>query len=82
MEATVEIAGHELVVDYGFKITAHGCPQTGPTFYSGGEPAEPAEFEIEVFGIRFAEQHADVELGMPEWLKDILTTHLSERDAS
>lgn len=81
MEATAEIAGHELIVEYVFKITAHWCPQTGPTYSSGGEPAEPAEFEIEVLGLRFPKQHADVpELAMPEWLKDILTTHLSERD--
>ena len=81
METTVEIAGHELIVEYVFEITAHGCPQTGPTYSSGGEPAEPAEFEIEVLGLYFPKSATDLpELEMPKWLKDILTTHLSERD--
>lgn len=81
MEACVEIAGQELLVEYVFKITSHGYPATGPTFSSGGEPAGGAEFEIEVLGLRFPKQHADVpNPEMPEWLKDVLTTHLSERD--
>lgn len=81
MEAVVEIAGQELIVEYVFKITSHGCPATGPSYASGGEPAEPAEFEIEVLGARFPKQHADVPAPeLPEWLKDVLTTHLSERD--
>lgn len=81
MEATVEIAGHELIVDYEFKITSRGCPATGPSYSSGGEPAEAAEFEITVLGARFPKQHADVpELEIPKWLEDILVWHLMERD--
>lgn len=80
MKTTIEVAGHELTVEYDFKITAHGCPESGPSYYSGGEPAEPAEFEIEVIDIRFPKQASDVELFMPEWLNQIINTHLSERD--
>lgn len=81
MEAEVEIAGHDLIVEYVFSITAHGCPATGPSYSSGGEPAEAAEFELTVLGLRFPKQHADVPaLEIPAWLKDILTTHLAERD--
>ena len=80
METNVEIAGHDLIVEYVFKITAHSAPESGPSYASGGEPAEPAEFEIEVLGLRFPKQHADIpELSMPEWLKNILITHLAER---
>jgi len=78
MEANVEIAGHDLIVEYEFKITAHGSPESGPSYASGGEPAEPAEFEIEVLGLRFS-KHL-VELEIPEWLNAILNTHLAERD--
>lgn len=81
MEASVDIAGEELIVEYVFKITSHGCPATGPSYSSGGEPAEGAEFEIEVLGARFPKQHADVpDPELPGWLKDVLTTHLMERD--
>ena len=81
METTVEIAGHELIVEYDFKITAHGNPGVAPSLSYPGDPPEPAEFTIEILGLRFPKQHADVpELTVPEWLKDILSTHLAERD--
>ena len=81
MEASVDIAGQELIVEYDFTITSHGYPGSGPSFNSPGQPPEPAEFEIEVLGARFPKQHADVpDLELPRWLKDALTTHLSERD--
>ena len=81
MEAEVEIAGHDLIVEYEIKITSHSYPATGPSYSSGGAPGGPAEFDIAVLGIRFLKQHADVpELAMPQWLDDILCTHLAERD--
>src|SRR5262245_44258895 len=81
METEVDIVGQSLIVDYEIKITAHGHPETGPTYYSGGEPAEAAEFEVTVYGAHFPKQHADVpELELPEWLKSLLQTHLMERD--
>jgi hypothetical protein len=80
MKATVTILDTNLEVEYDFEITAHGCPERGPSYSSGGEPAEPAEFELEVLGIEFPKQHADVHLELPEWLKDMLTSHLYERD--
>lgn len=81
MKTDVEIAGHDLIVEYEIKITSHGYPATGPTYSSGGEPGAGAEFDIEILGLRFPKQHADYpELVIPTWLKDILTTHLLERD--
>ena len=81
METDVVIGGQSLIVEFEIKITAHGHPATGPTYSSGGEPAEAAEFEVAVYGARFPKQHADVpELELPQWLKDLLETHLMERD--
>ncbi len=79
MKATVTLFDAvNLEVEYDFKITAHGCPESWSSY--GGDPAEPAEFDIEILGIEFPKQHADVHLDLPEWLKDILTAHLLERD--
>ena len=81
MEAEIEIAGHDLIVEYEIKITSHSYPATGPSYASGGEPGGGPEFEITVHGLRFAKQHADVPaLAIPQWLEDILCTHLAERD--
>ncbi len=81
MEANVDIAGEELIVEYVFKITSHSYPATGPSYSSGGEPGGPCEFEIEVLGARFPKQHTDVpDPELPEWLKGVIATHLMERD--
>jgi hypothetical protein len=77
MKAAVTILDTNLEVEYDFKITAHGCPERGPSYSSGGEPAEPAEFELEVLGI---ETVAGMDLELPKWLKDLLTEHLYERE--
>ena len=77
---TVTILETNFEVDYDFTITASGSPETGPSYSSGGEPAEPAEFDIEVIGLRLPKQHADVHLDIPPWLNDMLCTHLAERD--
>ena len=79
MKATVTLLDSvNLEVEYDFKITAHGCGESWSVY--GGDPAEAAEFDIEILGIEFPKQHADVHLDMPDWLRDLLTTHLLERD--
>ena len=81
MEASVDIAGQEMIVEYEFKITSRGYPGCGPSFNSPGEPPEPCEFEVTVHGARFPKQHADVpNPELPEWLKDALATHLMGRE--
>lgn len=80
MQTAVEIAGNEMLVDFDIKITSRGCPASEPSYSSGGEPAEPCEFDVEIIELRFPKQHADVEIYLPKWLKDLLTTHLLERD--
>lgn len=81
MRVAIEILGQELIVEYVAKITSHGAPATGPSYSSGGEPAEPMEFEIEILGVTFPKQHADVpDPIIPEWLSDLIMSHLHERD--
>lgn len=79
MKAIVTILETAFEVEYDFDITAGGSPESGPSFSSGGEPAEPAEFDIEVLGISVPKQPADVTLEMPDWLRDVIATHLCER---
>ncbi len=80
-EAVVKIAGVEMLVDYEFDITSSGCSAHMGSLSYEGHPAEPAEFEITVYGIAFPKQASDFgPLEMPPWLKDLLTTHLSERE--
>lgn len=79
MKVDVTILDTNLEVEYDYKITASGSPESWSAY--GGDPAEAAEFEIEVLGIAFPKQAADApELELPTWLKDILTTHLYNRD--
>lgn len=81
MEATIEIAGREMIVEYDIKITAHGNNGTAPSLSYPGDPPEPCEFEVDVLGIDFPKRDADVlQPELPRWLADIIATHLSERD--
>ncbi len=77
-KAAVTILETNFDVEYDFKITAHGSPASYSSY--GGDPAEPAEFEIEIIELRTPRQHADVHFEIPAWLDDLLCTHLSERD--
>lgn len=76
MLTTITILGQNLDVEYDFNITASGCGETGPTYSSGGEPAEPAEFEIEFLRL----SRGVTGLEAPEWLIDLIIQHLNERD--
>jgi hypothetical protein len=78
MKASVTILEVNMEVEYDFNITTHGSQESWSSY--GGDPAEPAEFDIKILGLEFPKQHADVRLEIPEWLKDMLTTHLLERD--
>lgn len=80
-EAIVDIAGVEMLVEYEFDITSRGCSAHMGSLSYEGHPAEAAEFEITVYGMKFPNQAADAaQLEMPGWLKDSLETLLSERD--
>jgi len=77
MEYHFELFGQELTINYEYKITNPGAPETGPSYSSGGEPAEPMEYEIQSFEL-FNDK--DEKLEVPKWLNDIIETHLSESD--
>ena len=38
---------YKIELEFEVKMTHAGAPATGPSYSSGGEPAEPPEFEIE-----------------------------------
>ena len=77
--AVISLLDQEILVDYKIRITFRGSPETGPSYSSGGEPAEPAEFDIEVLGLRWPKKDADVsDPFMPEWLRDLIETHIAE----
>lgn len=38
---------YTITLEFEVKMTSKGSPARGPSFSSGGEPAEPPEFEIE-----------------------------------
>lgn len=80
MQATVTILENNFEVEYDFTITAHGSNGTAPSLTYPGDPPEPAEFDIEIIEIRVPNQAADVQLDIPMWLKDLLTTYLLDRD--
>lgn len=80
MKSTVTILENNLEVEWDFTITAHGNGGCAPSLSYPGDPPEPAEFDIEILGLEFPKQHADVHLDIPQWLNDLLATHLYERD--
>ena len=51
MKAYPTIAGAEYIVDYDYKITSPGAPEQGPSYSSGGQPAEPL-VEIKVLDLK------------------------------
>ena len=78
---SIQIAGADYIVEYAYKITAKATPARGPSYASGGEPADPMEYEVTVKSI-VPDDGSNVfpTLEMPEWLKDALTLHLQESD--
>lgn len=42
---------YKIVLEFEVKATSYGLPATGPSYHSGGEPAEPPELEIEMCSI-------------------------------
>ncbi len=43
----VMLADEDICVLVDYTVTSWGAPETGPSYASGGEPAEPPEFEID-----------------------------------
>jgi hypothetical protein len=78
MKTDIDILGQSFEVDYEFAILTHGRPEMGPTWYSGGEPAEAAEFEVRDISISVSHPHAS--LPAPDWLQTLIREHLENRD--
>lgn len=80
MDAFTTIAGSDYVVTYDYKITSPGAPEQGPSYASGGQPAEPMEYEVTVTGL-YADNckpNASAKLlEIPAWLRDELIEHLT-----
>lgn len=65
--------GTDLVADIFYRITSRGCPEQGPTYASGGQPAEPPEWEIERINICIDEPNCEPpHLDVPAWLFDAI----------
>ncbi len=44
--------GEEFIADVDYRVTYYGAPAQGPSYCSGGEPAEGPEWEIEYIALR------------------------------
>lgn len=51
LDTTTEIFGVERDVQIGF-FYSKGYPEQGPSYSSGGEPAQPAEIEIDTVSVK------------------------------
>jgi hypothetical protein len=80
MKTTVTILENNFDVEWDYDITTHGNLGVAPSLSYPGDPPEPAEFDIEILGIEFPNQHLDVALELPLWLKQVIASHLYERD--
>jgi hypothetical protein len=79
MDAYLTIAGAEYIVGYDYKITSPGAPEQGPSYASGGQPAEPFEFEVTFVDLRKDEGGGkETPVDCPEWLKVEIETWLYE----
>lgn len=68
----IEICGVDMVAEVTFIITSPSMPATGPTYYSGGEPAEGAEWEVIDIRLFNEVKNNRHELEAPQWLKSLI----------
>ena len=79
MNAFLTIAGTDYIVGYSYRITAEACPEQGPSYASGGEPASPMEYEVEFVDLRKDEGGGkETTVDCPAWLKTEIETWLYE----
>ena len=79
MHAFLTIAGAEYIVGYDYKITSPGAPEQGPSYASGGQPAEPFEFEPTFVSLSKDEGGGkETPVDCPAWLKAEIETWLYE----
>ena len=80
MTVSIDILGTSYIVYYGAKVTFGGAPESGPTYSSGGEPAEPMEFEVTLLALQedIGGGKLGPELETPAWLKALIEEHLQD----
>jgi hypothetical protein len=49
----INFMGEDFIAEVYYTVTFWGAPETGPTYASGGEPAEPPEWEIDSIYLRW-----------------------------
>lgn len=47
IEVYITVNDVEVAAEIDYRVTSWGAPASGPSYSSGGEPAEPPEFEID-----------------------------------
>ena len=79
MDASLTIAGADYIAGYSYKITSPGAPEQGPSYASGGQPAEPFEFEVTFVDLRKDEGGGkETPVECPAWLQTEIETWLYE----
>jgi hypothetical protein len=79
MDAFATIFGSEFIIGYSYKITSPGAPEEGPSYASGGQPAEAFEFEVTFVDLRKDEGGGkETPVDCPAWLKAEIETWLYE----
>src|SRR5208282_3268347 len=70
----LDILGCNFMAEVEYRVTSKGCPEQGPSYSSGGEPAEPPEWEIEEIGLYrlAADDKGPLWLEVPKWLFNIV----------
>lgn len=83
LNAYLTIAGAEYIVGYTYKVTSPGTPEQGPSYASGGQPAEPFEFETTFVNLRKDEGGGKETLvDCPPWLKAEIETWMYEDESA
>ena len=52
-DVSINFMGEDFIAEVDYDATFWGAPETGPTYASGGEPAEPPEWVINSIHLRW-----------------------------
>lgn len=71
------IAGRDIYATYTTRVTLRRVAEQGPSYSSGGEPACPGEFEVEMDDL-FIDDGDGTKVDCPEWLRDIIEQEMQD----
>jgi hypothetical protein len=80
MDIPINFMGEDFIAVVDYDVTFWGAPESGPTYSSGGEPAEPPEWEINSIVLRWDREARDGGLGPEFEATGELFDHLSNLD--